>query len=135
MSQGNYPPGGPQFGNQQGDQNPFADKPQGQPNPYQAGQFGGVNTGGSMPRGPVKTYLVESILLLLFCGGVFAIPALVYACQVGSKQSMGDYYGAQRASQSAKTWCIVALCIGLLCNGGIFLFYFAALSQAPAGGF
>ena len=130
MSQGNYPPGGPPYGNQPGGQNPFSDKPQGPTNPYQPGQFTGVNPGGPTPRGPVKNYLVESILLLVFCGGVFAIPALVYACQVNSKQSMGDYYGAVKAANNAKTWCLVALCIGLVCNLGGLIFWFAMLSQA-----
>jgi hypothetical protein len=121
VSQGNYPPGG---------QNPFSDKPQGPTNPYQPGQFTDVKSGGSTPRGPVKNYLVESILLLVCCGGVFAIPAIVYACQVNSKLSVGDYNGAVQASNNAKTWCLVALCIGLVCNIGSFVFYFFAMSQA-----
>jgi hypothetical protein len=120
VSQGNYPPGG---------QNPFSDKPQGPTNPYQPGQFTGVNSGGPGPRGPVKNYLVESILCLIFCGGLFAIPAIVYACQVNSKLGVGDYNGAVQASQNAKKWCIIAVCIGVVCGGISIVAQIAILSQ------
>ena len=63
-------------------QNPFADNP----NPYASPQ-GSVPGGPQkpLPPGSVKNYLVESILLLICCAGVFAIPAIVYAAQVNSK--------------------------------------------------
>lgn len=86
-------------------------------NPYGAPQTPGYGA-GPMPPGSVKTYLVESILLLLFCGGLFAIPAIVYAAQVNSKLQMGDYQGAVASSENAKKWCLIALGIGVVCGIG-----------------
>ncbi len=77
--------------------------------PPQYGQPGQYQQGQQYPQGPVKSYLVESILSLLFCGGVLAIPAIVFACQVDSKLKSGDYNGAVQASKSAKTWLMVAV--------------------------
>jgi hypothetical protein len=126
MSYGQDPKGG-QWGGQYG-QNPgqYGQYGQGQygqgqyGNPYGAPQTPGYGY-GPMPPGSVKTYLVESILLLLFCGGLFAIPAIVYAAQVNSKLQMGDYQGAVASSENAKKWCLIALAIGLTCNVGGFI--------------
>jgi hypothetical protein len=70
-----------------------------------------------MPPGTVKNYLVEAILCLVCCGGIFAIPAIVYAAQVNPKLQSGDYRGAVEASENAKKWCIIAVCIGVVCGG------------------
>ena len=67
--------------------------------------------GPQVPQGKVKNYLVESILSLLFCGGVLAIPAIIFASQVDGKLSQGDYQGAVEASKNAKTWLIVAVSV------------------------
>jgi len=114
-------------------ENPFAGKPDG--NPYQSPQ--GLPQGQphqSMPPGTIKTYMTEAILCLLCCGGVFAIPAIVYAAQVNSKLQAGDYHGAVQASNSAKTWCITAVCIGLAC-GGISLAIQVLAVMGEAGAF
>lgn len=74
-----------------------------------------------MPPGTVKNWLVESIISLVCCGGLFAIPAIVYAAQVNGKLSSGDYQGAVEASANAKKWLIIAVCIGFVCNGAIIL--------------
>lgn len=75
-----------------------------------------------MPSGTVKNYMTEAILCLLCCGGIFAVPAIVYAAQVNPKLQAGDYDGAVQAPNSAKNWCIVAFCIGLTCGGiGVIL--------------
>ncbi|HMO14632.1 MAG TPA: CD225/dispanin family protein [Pirellulaceae bacterium] len=84
-------------------------------NPYQSPKYGGppeVQARGPKP----KSFLIESILLLIFCGGLFAIPAIVFAAQVDSKYNSGDYAGAVAASKNAKIWCIVAFCIGIVCS-------------------
>ena len=106
--------------------NPFSDQPT--PSPYQPPQTPGM----PLPTQTVKNYLVESILLLVCCAGIFAIPAIVYAAQVNGKLQAGDYQGAVDASNKAKTWCIVALCIGLVCNviAVGFTFLGAALENA-----
>lgn len=82
-------------------------------NPYASPQFGG---GGGGPPPQIKNYLVESILALLCCGGVFAIPAIVYAAQVNGKIAAGDYQGAMESSANAKKWLVIAVCIGVVCN-------------------
>ncbi len=67
----------------------------------------------------VPNYLVQSILLMLFCCLPFGIVALVYASGVNSKLAMGDIAGARAASISAKNWCWAAFATGL----GIELIY------------
>jgi hypothetical protein len=51
----------------------------------------------------IPTYLAQAILCTLFCCLPFGIVAIVYAAQVNGKLAMGDYYGAQSASASART--------------------------------
>ena len=69
-----------------------------------------------MSRPKPKNYLLESILLLFCCAGLFAIPAIIYAMQVDAKYNAGDYEAAEGSSSKAKMWCIIALCIGLVCG-------------------
>lgn len=84
-----------------------------------------------MPPGTVKNYLTEAILCLVCCGGVFAIPAIIYAAQVNTKLQAGDYQGAVDSSQNAKKWCLIAVCIGVVCGGlGIGLQIVGALAGA-----
>ncbi len=72
-------------------------------NPYQ-----GSAAPADVPYGRVPNYLVQSILVTLFCCLPFGIPAIVYAAQVDSKLAVRDYSGAVRASQSAKMWCWIS---------------------------
>jgi hypothetical protein len=65
---------------------------------------------------PVKNYLVESIICLVCCGGLLAIPAIIFASQVNGKLAAGDYQGAVQASKNAKMWCIISVCVGLTCG-------------------
>jgi hypothetical protein len=67
-----------------------------------------------------KNYLVESILVTLFCCMPLGIVGIVFASQVNSKYDVGDYEGAEKASADAKkymTWgliggaVVVVLCI------------------------
>lgn len=69
---------------------------------------------------PPKTWLVESILVTLFCCLPFGIAGIVNAARVESKFYSGDFQGAMRASVQAKTWTIVSLVIGLA-SGLIYL--------------
>ncbi len=61
-----------------------------------------------------KTYLMEAIVATLLCCLPFGVVSIVYAAQVDSQFSAGDYQGAQRASDKAKTWYHVALISGLV---------------------
>ncbi|MFO0868019.1 MAG: CD225/dispanin family protein [Pirellulales bacterium] len=100
-------------------------------NPYASPQFGG----GGGPPPQIKNYLVESILSLVCCGGIFAIPAIIYASQVNGKLAAGDYQGAQQASANAKKWLIIAVSLGVVCTAlGMGIQIIAAISQSQNGG-
>lgn len=111
-------------------QNPFGDQP-GQ-SPYQP-SYGQPNK-QYFPPGTVKNYLIESILSLVFCGGLFAIPAIIYASQVDGKLAQGDYQGALEASKNAKLWLTIAVSIALVCGFGGMCFYGMMVMLAVAGG-
>jgi len=63
---------------------------------------------------PPKTWLLESILVTLFCCLPFGIAGIVNASKVESKFYIGDTEGAQRASMNAKKWTKVSLIIGIV---------------------
>ena len=112
-------------------QNPFGDQP-GQ-NPYQPSSYGQPNK-QYYPPGTVKNYLLESILSLVFCGGLLAIPAIVFASQVDGKLAQGDYHGAVEASKNAKLWLTIAVSVALFCGLGGMCFYGVMIMAAVAGG-
>lgn len=58
-----------------------------------------------------KYYLIESVLITIFC----CIPlGIVYGAQVNSKFSSGDFEGALKASKQAKTWVTWGFISGLI---------------------
>jgi hypothetical protein len=61
---------------------------------------------------PPKTWLVESILVTLFCCLPFGIAGIVNAAKVESRFYAGDIEGANKASQDAKKWSLVSLIVG-----------------------
>jgi hypothetical protein len=66
------------------------------------------------PQRPnVPNYLVQSILVTLFCCLPFGIVSIVYASQVNGKLDRGDVAGAMVASGKAKKWSWVSFGIGL----------------------
>ena len=81
---------------------------------------------------PPKTYLVESILITLFCCWPLGIPAIINAAKVESKFYAGDINGANEASKKAKKWATwsFGLTLVLLIPYMIFMFWLGA-----AGGF
>jgi len=62
---------------------------------------------------PPKNWLVESILVTIFCCLPFGIVGIVNASQVNSRFSAGDHEGAMRASQEAGKWTKIGFFIGL----------------------
>lgn len=72
-------------------------------------------------HGTVPNYLVQSILVTIFCCLIGGIVAIVHAAQVNSKLRAGDYAGAVASSKSAKQWCWASFWIGL---AGIILYGF-----------
>lgn len=91
-----------------------------------------------IPSGTVKNWLLESILALIFCGGVLAIPAIVFAAQVDGHLRQGNYQAAVEASNSAKLWLTIAVgvtcALTLFCTLPICAFYILAAIAAAAAG-
>jgi hypothetical protein len=59
-----------------------------------------------------KNWLIESILVTIFCCLPFGIAGIVYATKVETYYYAGDYTAAENASKEAKKWTIVALIAG-----------------------
>lgn len=70
-------------------------------------------TAGIPGERQVPNYLVQAILVTLFCCLPFGIAAIVFAAQVNGKLSVGDYTGAIELSKKAKLWCWVSFGVGL----------------------
>ncbi len=60
-----------------------------------------------------KNWLVESILVTIFCCLPFGIAGIVFASQVNSKYAAGDYAGAVRSSLDAARWTKIGFWIGI----------------------
>ncbi len=67
-------------------------------------------TNFNMPVRP-KNWLVESILVTIFCCLPFGIAGIVNAANVNSRYDYGDYAGAQAASAAAAKWTKVGLIV------------------------
>lgn len=67
----------------------------------------------NLKQKPPKTWLVESILVTLFCCLPFGIAGIVNAAKVESRFYAGDYEGANRASEQAGKWTKIGFWIGL----------------------
>ncbi|SFI42834.1 CD225/dispanin family protein [Halpernia frigidisoli] len=63
---------------------------------------------------PPKTWLVESILVTIFCCQILGIISIIYSAGVESKFYRGDVAGAESASRTAKTLVMVSVGIGLV---------------------
>jgi hypothetical protein len=72
-----------------------------------------------------KTWLLESILVTLFCCLPFGIAGIVNAANVSSKFNAGDLEGAQRASQQAARWTKISFWIGIACIVAYIVFLVA----------
>ncbi len=83
------------------------------------------------PSRPPKTWLVESILVTLFCCLPFGIAGIVNATKVESRFYAGDYEGANIASAEAKKWTMVSLWIGV----GLAALYLILVVVVGVGGF
>jgi len=69
---------------------------------------------GGAPAQKIPNYLVQSILVTLFCCLPGGIAAIVYAAQVNGKIQAGDIQGALDSSQKAKMWSWISFGVGLL---------------------
>lgn len=78
-----------------------------------------------------KNWLVESILVTLFCCLPFGIAGIVFAAQVSSKYASGDYEGSLQASREAAKWTKIGFFVGL----GVLVLYFIAIFFFGVTGF
>lgn len=79
------------------------------------------------PAAPPKNWLVESILVTIFCCWPLGIPAIIFAARVNSKFNQGDYLGAQEAADKAKKFTLIALALGLIVIVGYIILMFAGV--------
>ena len=77
------------------------------PPPYSAYRPGAIGR-------DVPTYLVQAILVTIFCCLPFGIVAIVFAAQVNAKLAAGDFDGALYYSDNARTWCWVSFWLALV---------------------
>jgi len=88
-----------------------------------------------MERGiPPKSWLVESILVTIFCCLPLGIVGIINASKVESRYYSGDYEGAEYASQEAGKWTKIGFFIGLSLNVIGILVYVFAFGAAILGG-
>lgn len=62
---------------------------------------------------PPKTWLVESILVTIFCCQILGIISIIYSAGVESKFYRGDIAGAESSSKTAKTLVIISVAFGV----------------------
>ena len=60
-----------------------------------------------------KTWLVESILVTLFCCLPFGIVGIIYATKIEEEYNSGKYQQALQHSIQAKKWTLLGFFIGL----------------------
>jgi hypothetical protein len=79
----------------------------------------------------IPSYLWQSIVATVLCCMPFGVVAIVYAAKVDSLIAVGDYVGAQSASDSAKIWVFVSVGIGLLIYFPTLILWIIGLSHIP----
>ncbi len=81
-----------------------------------------------------KNYLVESILVTLFCCLPLGIVAIINASKVNSAYDSGNHEEAQKASNDAKKWMKYSLIAGVIVIVLYLIFLFAMGGLAMLGG-
>ncbi len=75
-----------------------------------------------------KNYLVESILVTIFCCLIFGIIGIVNASKVNSEYNAGNYEAAMEASKNAKKWTLWGFIIGALIGVAYFILVMAGVA-------
>lgn len=75
-----------------------------------------------------KTWLVESILVTLFCCLPFGIIGIIYSAGVSSAYNSGNYQEAVRKSAKAGTWTKVGFFCGLI-GSLLYLVFFVLMGM------
>lgn len=79
---------------------------------------------------PSSTYLVQSILVTIFCCQIFGIVAIVYSAIAMGKNSSNDFSGAAYAAGKAKMWCWLGFGVGFI----VAILYIALMILGAAAG-
>jgi phosphoribosylglycinamide formyltransferase-1 len=76
------------------------------------------NAGKPLPETPPmpNTYMLGSVLCIVFCFTIFGIIALIFSIQVSSLYYRGEYERAQKYSQRAQNWIIASFSLGVIVN-------------------
>ena len=74
-------------------------------------------------RFPPRNWLAESILVTIFCCLPFGIVGIINAANVNSRWAVGDYEGAQRASEEAGKWTKIGFYVSIALFVAYILFY------------
>ncbi len=83
---------------------------------------------------PPRTWLIENILITLFCCNILGVIGIWYSAQVEAKFYKGDIEGAHQDSKTAKILALVTLIVGAMGIIGIMLMYGALIFTAIASG-
>ncbi|MBF6610221.1 MAG: CD225/dispanin family protein [Chryseobacterium sp.] len=83
---------------------------------------------------PPRTWLIENILITLFCCNILGVIGIWYSAQVEAKFYKGDIDGAHQDSNTAKILALVTLILGAMGIIGVMLMYGALIFTAIAGG-
>ncbi|MCL7715365.1 CD225/dispanin family protein [Stenotrophomonas mori] len=90
-----------------------------------------VNTASPVPNHLAWSIIATVLATCLCCPlGLVGIVAIVFSSKVNSLLAQGDLEGAQRASNTAKTWCWVAT--GLAIVGLLFNLVYFSMGGAAA---
>lgn len=76
-----------------------------------------------------NNYLVQAILVTLFCCLPLGIVSIVFAAQVNTAYDRGDYAGALNSSKQAKMWTWISFGIG----GGLVAIWFLIFGLSMMG--
>lgn len=67
------------------------------------------------------TNLVWAIISTICCCLPAGIVAIIYSVKVTNKYNMGDFKGAERASETSAWWCIAAIVLGIISAPLVYL--------------
>ena len=86
---------------------------------------------------PPKSWLIESILVTIFCCLPLGIVGIIHASKVENRFYAGDIEGAQRASLDAGKWTKITFFTGIAINVIFVILWFTVLASmiAAQGGF
>lgn len=80
--------------------------------------------GTPTPTTQPKNWLVESILVTIFCCLPFGIVGIIYASKVNSEWAAGRFNEAETASKEAGKWTKIGFFVGLGVIVLYLIFYF-----------